>query len=152
MALSIPDRFEMMQRKIDLLQQEIDKMQSQYLASVSAPHIPASSIDLLESVAQAFGLCAKDLTGRQRNKWLSYARVTVVHLLIQRGNSTPVIGRILGKRDHSTIISLRNKLEQYRTECPLIDEVMRTLSDGNPITPTTTPTSTAGGSNIGKVR
>lgn len=129
MTFSIPDRLDVMQRKIDQLQQELDKLRGRYVSSVSTPQIPASSIDLLESVAKSFGLCAKDLTGRQRNKWLSYARVTVVCLLLQRGNSTPVVGRILGRRDHSTIISLRDRLERYRVECPLISEVMQNLSE-----------------------
>jgi chromosomal replication initiation ATPase DnaA len=127
--LNISERLDSMQHTINRLQTEVDNLRARYLTTISVSHIPASSIELLEDVAKAFGLQVTDLTGRQRNKWLSYARVTAVCLLLQRGNSTPVVGRILGRRDHSTIISLRDRLERYRTECPLISEVMQNLSE-----------------------
>lgn len=127
--LNISERLDSMQHTINRLQTEVDNLRARYLSTTSVSHIPSSSIELLENVAKAFGLQVTDLTGRQRNKWLSYARVTAVCILLQRGNSTPVVGRILGRRDHSTIISLRDRLPRYKVECPLIVEVMKNLSE-----------------------
>lgn len=71
-------------------------------------------------IAQAFGLKDADLTGRGRETQFVEARSVFVKLMRERGLSFPMIGRLLGNRDHSTIINLHNKFEIYHTRSPFV--------------------------------
>lgn len=75
-----------------------------------------SHVKILKGVATDFAILATDLTGDRRGKRLVHARAVVIYILRERNPtvwSFPRIGRLLGGRDHSTIINLwsqRDKL------------------------------------------
>jgi chromosomal replication initiator protein len=59
---------------------------------------------LLRIVAEYFKLTAADLTGRKRTKAIAGARQIAMYFLREEhGLSLPVIGTLLGGRDHSTV-------------------------------------------------
>lgn len=64
-----------------------------------------SSADILEKVAGYFSLQVDDLTSTRRSKDLVLARQTAMYLLRKETKlSLAEIGRVLGGRDHSTVI------------------------------------------------
>jgi chromosomal replication initiation ATPase DnaA len=71
---------------------------------------------LIRAVAFELGLTVDDITGKSRIMRNVEARAVVAKLLKERDvkrYSYPVIGRILGNRDHSTIINLLDKFDIY---------------------------------------
>jgi len=79
------------------------------------PHLArAVGNELLRDVARCFGLTVADLKGRGRDTMLVQARSVCARLLRDRGLSYPHVGRILGGRDHSTII---HALDQFGMYC-----------------------------------
>lgn len=78
---------------------------------------PAKALDkeeILEKVAQKFGVTVKQLRGKGREKKLTQARNAAVWLLRKKGGfSLATIGETLGGRDHSTI---SNGLERATTQ------------------------------------
>lgn len=73
--------------------------------------LPAT--DLINGVAAFFGYTADDLRSRGRKKGLIHARAVVVEILHLRGVSFPIIGRVLGGRDHSTTINAHRNFPLY---------------------------------------
>ncbi len=71
---------------------------------------------LVASVAESFGCEPYEIIGQHRNTVLVQARGIVSCVLSARGWSYPMIGRIMGGRDHSTIINqvkqIRNRIER----------------------------------------
>lgn len=58
----------------------------------------------LLAVSQLSGFTVDELKGEGRKMPLVHARWAVVHLLSKRGWSAGKIGRLLGGRDHTTIL------------------------------------------------
>lgn len=85
------------------------------------PPIPArdkDAFEILRVVAQAYVLRVDDLTGRDRHKAIAEARLVAYWLLRSRTRmSFPEIGRVMGDKDHTTIMAgvksfdLRQRLE-----------------------------------------
>lgn len=72
------------------------------------PVLPAT--DLMPIVARMFGTTVAEIKGGGRNKHLIGARSVITMVLREhRGLSYPIIGRIQGGRDHTTI------MHQHRT-------------------------------------
>ena len=69
---------------------------------------------LIALVASAFGLTAEDLTGRSRRRYLVEARQAAAWVLRRAypAISLEEIGRLLGHRDHTTIIYSLEQVEQ----------------------------------------
>lgn len=68
-----------------------------------------SHVKMLKGVATDFAILATDLTGPRRCKKMIHARAIVIYILRERNGSVwsfPRIGKLLGGRDHSTIINL----------------------------------------------
>jgi len=69
----------------------------------NADHFPPSSI--INAVADYYSLSADDITGRKRDFKTSRARHITMYLLRQQNScSLTDIGKLLGNRDHSTVI------------------------------------------------
>ncbi len=62
--------------------------------------------DILEAVALIFGLSVEQLRGRSREREAIYARQAAMLLLRDYAPilSAAAIGRLLGKRDHTTVL------------------------------------------------
>lgn len=77
---------------------------------------------ILGSVGEQFGLTPDDIRGRTRTAPHVEARAIVATILHERGLSYPAVGRLLGGRDHSTIINLVHKFDIYGARNPLVWE------------------------------
>lgn len=67
--------------------------------------------EVVSDVARYFRLSLADLTGRGQFQHLVNARQVAAVVLRQRGMSSGAIGRVLGGRDHSTVLNLLRKFE-----------------------------------------
>ena len=76
--------------------------------------------ELIDYVAEQFGFTHGELIGSGREKSLVEARAVIVRVLRSRGWSYPRIGKLLGGRDHSTIISADSRFDVYCKRNPLI--------------------------------
>ena len=76
------------------------------------------SVDLVEIAARAFMTTTDVLRGDCRQQRLTHARAIVANALRQRSLSYPKIGRMLGGRDHTTIIHACAMLPHYLVKFP----------------------------------
>ncbi len=76
------------------------------------PLAPAAPDVIVRCVAAYFGIAARDIIGQGRHRLLSQARGISMQLARQHtGLSFPDIGRIMGKRNHSTVIGACRRVE-----------------------------------------
>ena len=72
-----------------------------------------ASVDAIHSiVAQSYGVSLDELLSRDRHKTLVEARQVVMWFLRERGYSLPEIGRLVGGRDHTTVMAALAKLRR----------------------------------------
>ncbi|WPZ05506.1 helix-turn-helix domain-containing protein [Pelagerythrobacter marinus] len=81
--------------------------------------------DLLDSVAEDFGVSHGEIIGNGRSAKLVEARAVVITILRARGWSYPQIGKVLGDRDHSTVIHVAGKLDIYAERNPVVGQSLR---------------------------
>lgn len=67
---------------------------------------------VLEEAAAAFEVTVEELLGRSRGRQLVAARAAAAWVLNREGWSQPMIGRLLGGRDHTTIGNLLGRVEE----------------------------------------
>ena len=66
---------------------------------------------ILEEVSRQYKVTSKDLLGRNRSKTIALARQVAMYLLIYELELSPTeVGRLLGNRDHSTVIHGAGKI------------------------------------------
>lgn len=66
---------------------------------------------VLEEAAAAFEVTVDELLGRSRGRQIVAARAAAAWVLNREGWSQPMIGRLLGGRDHTTIGNLLGRVE-----------------------------------------
>ncbi len=75
------------------------------LADMISPPRSVAPDEVVEAVANAYGLSKAQLTGRCRTKNIALPRQIAMYLLREEINvSLPQIGAVLGGRDHSTVL------------------------------------------------
>jgi chromosomal replication initiator protein len=75
------------------------------LADLLPRRANVKSEEVLQQVAETFGVTIDRLLGRDRSKQVALPRQVVMYLLREEGNySLPQIGEALGGRDHTTVI------------------------------------------------
>lgn len=84
-------------------------------------HMPASfSLPdfILEQIADMYGVTVRDIKGRRRDKAISPARQHAMHNLQDIAEmSLPEIGRLLGGRDHTTVLDgIKNHLARVEAQ------------------------------------
>lgn len=62
--------------------------------------------EMIRVVARHYGVKPRQVSGACREPAMVKARSIVAKILRERGVSYPVIGRVLGGRDHSTIVHM----------------------------------------------
>ena len=67
------------------------------------------NLEAIDAVAQQYGYTVGDMLGRSRLKRVVAVRRLCILMLREKGYSTTEIGRVLGGRDHSTIVHALNK-------------------------------------------
>lgn len=77
--------------------------------------------ELLRSVGLDLSVPVTELRGDGRSDYLVEARAIVARILRDRGMSYPQIGRMLGGRDHSTVMHMINRLPFYAKRNPKVE-------------------------------
>ncbi len=76
-------------------------------------HRPITSDEVLAAVAEFYRVELADLTGRSRSKEVVLPRQMAMYLLREEtGASLPLIGEILGGRDHTTVMYAHDKIAE----------------------------------------
>ncbi|WP_158610976.1 helix-turn-helix domain-containing protein [Aurantiacibacter spongiae] len=84
---------------------------------------------LLSSVADTFGLSVDDIKSASRRAPAVSARAVIVRILREREISYAVIGRILGGRDHTTVIHAADNWDVYAKRDPRVVRAYLELRD-----------------------
>lgn len=85
-------------------------------AARSQEAAPPDADDILAAVARRTGVTAGDLRGRSRSRDVAYARHLAMFVLKEDGHRTVAdIGRLLGNRDHSTVLAGINRIAMELT-------------------------------------
>lgn len=92
-----------------------------------------AAADLIRKVAYDFNMTPAELIGGGNAATFVGARAVVIKILRQRGHSYPVIGRILGGRDHSTVINSYRNFDYYAKRDPRVAEAYEMYSDDSHI-------------------
>ncbi|MBX3000075.1 MAG: chromosomal replication initiator protein DnaA [Caldilineaceae bacterium] len=80
------------------------KVAEEILNNLMPQRRPREASSVVEIVAEHFHLTLEDMTGRTRTKEVAYARQVAMYMLREENAlSLPVIGHLLGGRDHSTV-------------------------------------------------
>ena len=81
---------------------------------------------LVEFVADQFGVTPALIRGPRRYAALVDARAVISKVLRERGEiSYPVIGRVLGNRDHTTIIHYCKTFDKRAERNPMVSDIFR---------------------------
>lgn len=80
---------------------------------------------VIEAVADSHGVTVADLVGPRRDQQIARARHHAMHQLhSELGLSSPVIGRLLGNRDHTTVLYGLRAFERGAPGRPLTTPAM----------------------------
>jgi chromosomal replication initiator protein len=91
--------------------------------------------DLIASVASAFDVTVADLSGRSRQRHIAEARQAAAWVLRRASPlSLEQIGRLLGGRDHTTIIHAVAQIEQRVAADPAYAAQLHSLLPQRPLT------------------
>ncbi len=121
----------LVQRPIDL---EVCQEALRALTAASSTGPPTPDV-VMRTVAQFFNLPVNSLTGKARSKMVADARHIAMYLLREECQlSLKDIGRLLGGRDHSTVIHAVHKVELLMRTDPIlrrqVSEIRSLLSPG----------------------
>lgn len=96
---------------------------------------PETGRKLLQNVADAFGITYGEMIGDSRGRVFVEARAVVVAVLRERGWSFPRIGKLLGNRDHSTIIHSHRTFDINCRRNPLVERYFEKFRPLEPMEP-----------------
>jgi chromosomal replication initiator protein len=93
---------------------------------------PLTARDVLAAVCRHFALSEPQLTGSSRARDVTYARHIAIYLLrCHSGRSLADIGKLLGGRDHSTVLHAHRRIERELKSLPQtradVDQLERSL-------------------------
>lgn len=80
---------------------------------------------ILNDVSRAFGVSPSRIRDRGRPPIVAYARFAVFHMMRSGGMPYTVIGRIMGGRDHSTVLMGVRRAEELLQNAPQFSERYR---------------------------
>ena len=105
-----------------------DRTALQALYPLTGPRPQPRPDIILSTVCKHFHVTVEQLAGPSRARDLTYARHLAMYLL-RRDGSQPLseIGRILGKRDHSTVLSGCRRIERESTALPQTENDIQLL-------------------------
>ena len=117
----------------ELLNSEINtNMVSNILSDYKLENIKDINVSkekIFSLIKYMFGINEQDLRGRKNDKKTNFARQVAAYLLIEKSNfSTGQAGKILGNRNHSTIIYSVNKIKKVLLkDVELKQEIEKTI-------------------------
>jgi hypothetical protein len=94
---------------------------------------PATGMALVQAVADAFVISYGELIGQDRGRRYVEARAVVVAVLRERGWSYPRIGKLLGGRDHSTVIHAHQSFDIHAKRKPLVAALFNRFRPEQPL-------------------
>lgn len=98
--------------------------------SKQTPFAPITCDRIINLVCQFYSVGKKDLVSKLRTRHFSQPRHVAMHLMRTfTGRSLPEIGRILGGRDHTTVMHGLAKVSGRRAADPDFDAEVRTLEE-----------------------
>jgi hypothetical protein len=84
------------------------------------PGLPLSGSQLIQTVSDIFDVSYGEIIGEGRARPFVEARAVIVQVLRQRGWSYPRIGKLLGNRDHTTIMHAHDTFGIHAKRNPLV--------------------------------
>jgi len=111
------------QRKLHRPHREVHVDNVQVFYERPSPFMPITGTKLIQVVADAFNISYGELIGDGRSRRYVEARAIVIQVLRERGWSYPRIGKLLGGRDHSTIIHAWDTFDIHAKRNPLVAAV-----------------------------
>jgi chromosomal replication initiator protein len=112
-------RFRGQELNLDLARQVVTPM---------AGERKVSPDDVLRAVAANFGVKISDLKGSRKTREISQPRQVAMYLIRKMTSASyPEIGRLLGGKDHSTIVKGAKKLKDQLDRDPELKERVRTV-------------------------
>ncbi len=86
----------------------------------NVPLLPLTGRQLIQAVADALEVSYGEIIGHGRHRAFVEARAVVVQVLRNRGWSYPRIGKLMGGRDHSTVIHAYETFDIHAERNPLV--------------------------------
>ena len=110
--------------RVSLTLESVAPVLKEYLQSSGRRSLPPQTI--LDTISKYYGLDARDLSGKRRNKEIALPRQIAMYLLREETQaSLNEIGQALGGRDHSTVLHGFNKIsDEITADLSLRKEVM----------------------------
>ena len=107
-------------REVDALIERKTRERLAELERMEVPRGPAVG-DVLAIVAEVTGVGVPDLVGPRRNRRFAWPRFLAVHILlaVRPDLSFPMIGKVLGGRDHTTAMHARTKFLEIMDLAPV---------------------------------
>ena len=68
---------------------------------------------ILYAVSTVTGISYEDITSAKRSREIVIARHMAIWFLYQKGLTFQKIGKLIGNRDHSTIVCARDRIKNY---------------------------------------
>lgn len=86
--------------------------------------------DIVKTLAERLGSTKKDITGPSRRAEIVRVRDVIAYLLREYGEmSSPAVGRLLGDRDHTTVLHAHGKVQRRIDKEPQLGEQIASLAD-----------------------
>ncbi len=114
-----------------ILQVPIDvETAAKALQDLLTPRNRVSPETVVSAVAAYFGMSTEDITGTSRKKELALARQIAMYLLCENTTlSLTLIGKVLGNRDHSTVLHGRDKIRKLMDSDTSIRRMVMSLRE-----------------------
>lgn len=92
---------------------------------VNKVHSPITAEEIINTVARYYTLPAEALTGQRRDKKTALARQVAMYILrLHNNQSLSAIGKLLGGRDHSTILHGYGKIAEEENSNPQLHQAI----------------------------
>lgn len=101
-------RIARLERLVDAMRTELKVMrvalEDTVTGSIPVPVYARGVREIIDCAAIKYGFTSAQIIGPDRMKWLSHARQEAMCVAYEAGFSLPLIGRVMGGRDHTTIL------------------------------------------------
>ena len=101
-------RIARLERLVDAMRAELkamrEAMECTLTGNIPVPAYARGVREIIDDAAIRHGFTAAQIIGRDKTKWISHARQEAMCNAHEAGFSLPLIGRVMGGRDHTTIL------------------------------------------------
>jgi chromosomal replication initiator protein len=99
--------------------------------NISSSNHAADSAEIISSVSKYYGIAKEDILGKNRKKELILPRQISIYLIREMTNkSLPEIGKIMGGKDHTTIMHSQKRIEGFlKTDITIKSDIEKIRED-----------------------